>query len=112
VTEDDRRVAALAALLAPTRALCVLGRLATPSARELADHAGRLLAAPRRERLQALAASLAHDGRPHASAGSVAAVERKAIAAVLRALAASTWDDRGVRVSPVVLRLCRERLGR
>jgi hypothetical protein len=112
VTEDDRRVAALAALLAPTRALCVIARVATPGARELADHVGRLLAAPRRERLQALAASLAHDGRVHASADALAAVERRGIAAVLRGLAAGAWDDREVRVSPVVLRLCRERLGR
>jgi hypothetical protein len=112
VTDDDRRVAALAALLAPTRALCVLARLATPGARELADHAGRLVAAPRRERLRALAASLVHDRRLHASVDAHAAVERKAIATALRALAAGAWDDRGVRASPVVLRLCRERLGR
>lgn len=110
MTDPDRRVATLAVLLAPDRAEALLSRLGTAGAADAAAHARQLAARPRRERLQALAASLAIDGPElRASAAAAASSERPRVATVLRALGA---DGGFGGAAPVVLRLCRERIGR
>jgi len=107
VTGGVRRLCALAALFAPERAGALVGRLAgaTPDG---AREAGRLVASARRERLRALAEALTL-ALPGPDAEALAASERPAVAAVLRAVAAGL--PAGV-ASPALVRLCRERLGR
>jgi hypothetical protein len=113
VTDQDGRLAALAALFAPAFASNLLLRLGTPGAREASAGAQRLVAAPRRERLQALSAALAPDERALAASSEAAAsVERRAVAAVVRAVGAGEVDAGAARVCPLLLRLCRERIGR
>jgi hypothetical protein len=113
VTDEDGRLAALAALLAPALASNLLVRLGTPGAREASAHAQRLVVAPRRERLQALSAALAGDARALAASSETAAsLERRAVAAVVRAVGAGEVAAGAARACPILLRLCREWIGR
>ena len=110
MTARVRPVAALAAVFAPARAGALLARLAEPDAADALDGAAGLAAAPRRERLRALAGALASDPaerRTHAEAA--AAAEQPRIAALLRALAAGGPTE---GASPALLRLCREAIDR
>jgi hypothetical protein len=109
---DDLRVATLAALLAPARAPGLLARLGTPGARDASAHAQRLLAAPRPERLQALSAALAPGREARGRTEALASLERERVAALLRALGADGAHPGPAPGSPLLLRLCRERLGR
>lgn len=105
--DEDRRVAALAALFARDRASALAARLPAAIAAEAVHEAARLAAAPRRERLDALGAAVAPP--PDAGRnGTAARLERPAIARVLRAIADGIPETR----SPLLVRLCRERLGR
>lgn len=110
MTEADLRVATLAALFAPASAASLLGRIGGAGATSAVAHASQLAGAPRRVRLDALAAALLAD-RPacHAAAEAAARLERPRVAALLLALAAGTPTP---EVAPALLRLCRERLGR
>ncbi len=110
MTEDDRRVASLAAAFAPDRAPALVARLSGAVSRDVVSHAARLAAARREERLRSLSEALALAPDP-ARVESAAALERPAVAAVLRALSADGWTG-GTGASPVLVRLCRERLGR
>jgi hypothetical protein len=108
VTDGARRVAALAAVLAPARAGALLARLPEAGAPE---SAAALAAAPRQDRLRALAGALAADpGEARARAEGAAAAERPRIAALLRALAAG--EPTAPAASSVLMRLCRETIGR
>ena len=60
----DRRLIALTATLCPGRAAALLGRFSGDQADELATAGSILAAAPRRERLVALAIALSCDGHP------------------------------------------------
>jgi hypothetical protein len=107
VTADDGRLAALAAAFAPSRATVLLGRLAAPAPPELAPECARLAAAPRRERLLALAAALRGGAEvPRSLAEALAKQERPRIAALLSRLAAGAPPG---DVAPALVRLCRER---
>ena len=71
MTRGRRRLAALAATLAPARAARLLSRLGDPEGAAAVRLAERLAPAPRRVRLAALAAALAEAGpaaRPRAGA--------------------------------------------
>jgi hypothetical protein len=105
VTDADRSVATLAAVFAPARAPALLGRLGAPGAAGAIAHAVRLASAPRGERLRSLAAALVAGSAAAGRARAVAALERERIAAVVRAPPGAARDG----VSPVLLRLCRER---
>jgi len=110
VTDRARRVAAFAAIFAPARAGALLGRMAEADAADGRARAAALAGAPRRERLRALAAALAADPlEARARADAAAARERPRVAALLRALAAGETTP---TASPVLLRLCREAIGR
>jgi hypothetical protein len=109
VTEADLRVATLAALFAPASAAALLGRIGA-SASSAVAHASRLAGAPRRVRLDALAAALRADlPACHAAAEAAARLERPRVAALLVALASGAPTP---GAAPPLLRLCRERLGR
>lgn len=103
------RLAALAALFCPDRAAALLGRLAGPEAPDAAAGAALLAAAPRRERLHALAAALG-DGAAGVRARALAAapLERPRLAAALRRLAHGACDGG----APLLRRALRERIGR
>jgi hypothetical protein len=107
VNAGDQRVAILAALFAPQRSSALLARLGTGSEDAIAL-ATRLAAAPRPERLRALADALAADGPAlPLPASAVASAERPRVAALIQAIA----DGREVvRAAPVLVHLCRERL--
>lgn len=110
MTDADLRVATLAALFAPASAAALLGRLGGPGAACAVDHAARLALAPRRVRLDALAAALFADApAARAAAEATSRLERPRVAALLRALASGAPTP---EVAPALLRLCRERLGR
>jgi hypothetical protein len=64
VSPDRRRLVALAAVLAPARAVALLRRLGGPDGPLAVTHAGALIGATRRARLAALAASLASAPEP------------------------------------------------
>ena len=103
----DRLLAALAAAFAPDRAVALLARLGSADAGSARAHAERLAPASRVERLAAVAAALAavHAVAP---ARTSAAPERARVEGVLLAL------RRGLvpaKVSPALVRICRERLG-
>jgi hypothetical protein len=104
------RLATLAALFAPGSASSLLARLDRASASAALAHAVRLAAAPRAERLAALAAALANDGDFRARAAAAASRERPALAARLRRLGEGLPPEE--IASPALRRLCRERLGR
>lgn len=111
MTARARRVAALAAVFAPSTAGALLARMADPDAADALAGAGALASASRRDRLRALAGALAADpelGRARAD-GAVAS-ERPRVAALLRAVAAGEPSPPGA--SPVLVRLCREAIGR
>jgi hypothetical protein len=111
VTEADRALAALAAVFAPARARELLARLAAPGGGEPAALAAGLAAAPRAERLARLSAALAPgDASARADDEAVAAAERRPVAACVRLVAAGAPPPPGA--SPVLVRLCRERLRR
>ncbi len=111
MTAADRRLAALAALFAPGSAVALLARLGGAGRADPVGYAARLAAAPRRDRLAALSAAVAIDPDvAHARAEAVATAERPRVAALLRTLAAGGGADAGV--SPALIRLCRERIGR
>lgn len=106
----DRRLGALAALFAPGRARALAARASDPGALASLEDSARLATAPRRERLAALATAVSADpGASRACAEAAAALERPRVAAVLRALGSGTPAP---DVSPPLLRLCRERVGR
>jgi hypothetical protein len=109
VSAADRLLASLAAAIAPQRAAALLARLGSADAGQARAHAERLVPATRAERLSAVAAALAavHAGtsrRPSPSG------ERTRIGNLLLTL------GRGLvladPVSPALVRICRERLGR
>jgi len=113
VSERDRLLASMAALFAPERASAMLARLAAPGARAASAHAASLATLPRRERLQGLSAALAAVLAPDATAvrsEAVASLERSRISGIVRAVAGASVAPGAV--SPIVLRLVRERLGR
>lgn len=107
----ERRLATLAALFAPASATSLLARCAGDAAADAVAHATRLAAAPRAERLGALAAALSTDAAAVRGAAELAArAERPRVAAVLRGIAGGAPAEAGV--SPVLLRLCFERTAR
>jgi hypothetical protein len=108
VTSDDRTVAALAAVFAPAAAGALLFRLATPGAPAAREHAVRLAASSRDDRLGALAAALgeARPGGP-GQGERAAAAERPRVARALRAIAAGSAP---ADLAPALARLCRGRL--
>ncbi len=109
MTDADRRIASVAAAFAPERAPGLVARMSGTGASGSVSHAARVAAAPRYERLLALSAALTFAVDP-AHVEAAARLERPAVAAVMRALAA---DERAApSVSPVIVRLCRERIGR
>jgi hypothetical protein len=111
VTADDRRLAALAALFAPARAAALLGRRSS-GADEVAALAGRLAAIDRRARLEEASLALApqEESRAPEASEEIALRERRRVAGVLRSLATGVAVP--PEVSPALVRLCRERLGR
>lgn len=110
MTSHERRLAALAAVFAPGRAEALLRRSAGPASAEAIAFAVGLAAAPRRERLEALARALAPDGAGvRAQAHRVAQLERPRVAALLRALGEGESPGEAL---PLLVRLCRERIGR
>jgi len=107
VTPADRRLAALVAAFAPTRAPSLLARLGSSSAADVVQQVERLVASPRRERLAALAGALAAE-RPASSRGPlVARAERPATAAICKALGEGTACG---AAAPALIRLCRQRV--
>ncbi len=109
MNDADRRVVALAAALVPERTPALLARLATADAADAVALGQRLARATRRDRLQALSAALATDPRRDvAVAEALATLERPRLARLLRSLAAGSPD--GEEASPVLVRLCRERI--
>jgi hypothetical protein len=105
------RLAALTALFCPDRTPALLGRLAWPEAPEVAACAARLAAAPRRERLHALAAALGDAAEGvRARALSAATLERPRLAEALRRLAHGGCD--AAVPPPLLLRALRERIAR
>lgn len=104
------RLVALAALFAPDRAASMLARLPATEGIDAAADAARLAAAPRRERLHALATAL-EQGRDdrRTRAASAARLERPRVAAVLRRAGEGAG---GEEPSPALARLCRERIDR
>jgi len=104
VSPANRRLCALAALFAPERAGALLGRLGE-GAPEAVREAVRLVAAARRERLQALGEVLDLGADPCRDA----AEERPRVAEVLRATRAGAPVG---AASAVLVRLCREQAGR
>ncbi len=110
MTDDDRRLASLAAAFAPERAPALVARLSGAVSRDVVSHAARLAAARREERLRSLSEALAFAYDP-AHVEAAAAQERPLVAAILRALSAGDCTA-GTGASPVLVRLCRERLGR
>lgn len=90
LSAEDRRLLALVAVFAPARATALLSRVETAGIGSLLERAAHAAAAPRRERLEALAASLEPAGprlAPRESVETVATGERTRVAAQLRALA-------------------------
>lgn len=105
-----RRIAALAAVFVPARAGALLARMSEPDAADAAEGAVALSSAPRRDRLRALAAALGTDPRERlARAEAAAGRERARVATLLRAVAGGAPVG---GVSPVLVRLCREAIGR
>lgn len=89
LSAEDRRLLALVAVFAPAHATALLSRLATGGIGSLPERAAHAAAAPRRERLEALAAALEPAGPrlvPRESVETVATGERARVAAQLRAL--------------------------
>jgi hypothetical protein len=109
LNERDRRVATLAVLFAPDRAPSLLARLTAPGDRDAVAHAAELASLSRRDRLGALATALAVDAaRIHACAEAAASSEGTRLATLLRTLAAGRPEP---RAAPILVRLCRERVG-
>lgn len=110
----DRRLAALAAVLAPAAARRLLDRLVGGAT--AAEAAGRLSAESRAVRLAALAESLREEGRPPRRERLCAAIsaERPGVAAALGALAPVGAPEPArpgrLAVAPLLARLCLERL--
>lgn len=110
MSDADLRVATLAALFAPAAAPRLLGRVAGAEHAAAIRQASQLAGAPRRERLDALAAVLSPDPVATRDAAEAAARrERPRVAALLRALAEGVPTP---ELPPALLRLCRERIGR
>jgi hypothetical protein len=100
VNASARRLAALAAALAPDTAARLLARGPDPGA---AAEATRLARAPRAERLRALSAALVTEGAAGTSRAPRPSPERARIAALAAAPGAPVPD-----VAPLILRLLRE----
>jgi hypothetical protein len=83
MTAADFRLAALAALLSPSSAGALLGRLRAPGSAEAEALAQRLATAPRAERLAALAEALAQNQAATKLRGILSA-ERPSVARALR----------------------------
>ena len=107
MSDDDRMIAALAAIFAPDRASALAARLPAAVAADVSREAARLAAAARRERLDALAAAMAAPADPGRVSTAVR-LERPSVSRVLRAVA----DGAGDAAAPLLVRLCRERIGR
>jgi hypothetical protein len=108
MTPRERTLAALAALFAPARAAALAARIGSPAARDVAAHAARLAAAPRRERLSSLAAALATDQVAGArSRIDPASLERPAVACTMADI--RSGGD-APRASAALVRLCREQM--
>ncbi len=110
MTDADRRVASFAAVFAQERAPALVARLSGSGAPDAVRHAARLAAAPREERLRSLSGALAF-GLDAARVEAAAALERPALASILRALGGGEHAG-DTCASPVLVRLCRERLYR
>jgi hypothetical protein len=110
MTPEACRLAALAALFAPDRAVALLTLVAGPEAAELANGAAALLVLERDARLRALESALAGPAPAdrRARAAALAAAERPAIAAAL--LAAGGAAALAGPVAPLLARRIRERL--
>jgi hypothetical protein len=105
----DAGLAALAAVFAGGRAPSLLSRVSGPLAVAGVEEAGRLAAAPRRERLAALSAAMSVEPeRIRAAAEAAAALERPRVAALLRSLGSGSPAP---HASAALVRLCRERIG-
>jgi len=113
-TRADRRLLALAAVFAPARATALLSRLAGAEAEPLLREGERATAAPRPERLRALAMALGNPGSsqlPAATFEAVVIAERPQVAAALRRLAAGAAPSGSAGAPrPALARLLRERL--
>jgi hypothetical protein len=103
VTSGDRRLAALAAALAPADAPRIISRGRSPAC---AAETARLAALPRTDRLAALAAALAVPAAAADRHGSQRA-ERPRIASLLSDVGGGRTARPGV--SPLLLRVIRER---
>jgi hypothetical protein len=101
LTPEDTLLCALAAAVAPRHAADWLRRAPTPGS---AEAAARLAPLPRAVRLAAVSAA----APPPCRSPAAPTRERLRVAAVLAALASGR--DPAPGVSPVLLRLCRERL--
>jgi hypothetical protein len=106
VSPADRRLTALLAAFAPERCASLVARLGTASAAAVAEQVERLAAAPRHERLAALAGALSAGRAAPAQVSAVARAERPRVAALVGSLGAGT-----VGAAPALVRLCRQRLG-
>ncbi|WP_041448107.1 hypothetical protein [Anaeromyxobacter sp. Fw109-5] len=104
----DRLLACLAAAMAPQRAPALLSRLGSAGAGAALAHGGRLALTGRGDRLAALAAALA-SAHAAAPARPSPTAERASVTGVLLALRGGLAPP--AAVSPVLARLCRERLG-
>ena len=103
----DRRLTALLAAFAPERCASLVARLGTAGDAAVVEQVERLAAAPRQERLSALAAALSAGSAAPAQATAVARAERPRVAALLGSLGQGT----AVGAAPALVRLCRQRLG-
>lgn len=103
----DRRLTALLAAFAPDRCARLVARLETAGAAAVTEQVDRLAAAPRHERLAALAVALSVGRAAPAQGQAVARAERPRIAALLGSLGQGT----GSGAAPALVRLCRQRLG-
>jgi hypothetical protein len=115
MTVADFRLAALVALLSPSSASALLGRLRAPGSAEAEALAERLATAPRAERLAALADALAQDheaarlrGLLSAERSSVARALRRQVPAEIRP-PCSGREPAG-HPHPLLARICAERV--
>lgn len=110
ISPEDRAVVDLAAVFAPHQASSFLSRLATSDPQALLEHAARAAGAPRRERLAALAATLAVPCSVAASVEPLAALERPRTSAALRTFSELPQRRPGASGTPAFRRLVLERL--
>ncbi len=103
----DRRLTALLAVFSPGNGASLVTRFGTAEIAGLAEQVERLAAAPRHERLSALAMALSSGSAAPAQVSALARAERPRVSALLASLGQGT----PVGAAPALLRLCRHRLG-